>query len=513
MNYLRKMPKIAMLSLCTSLYTAAIAQADELAISVSKTFQHLDLHNSNSNVDVSGMEGVLQRLIAFDQQMKLKPMLATNWVASDDAKTFTLHLRKGVKFHDGSDFNAAAVKANLDRLADQSQNLKKNSLFKMVDTVEVVDENTVVLKLKSPFGAMINSLAHPSVVMHSPASLKRTKAEIDKEPVGTGPFKFKEWIPGEKLVVEKFDGYWEKDWPKVDKVTFYPVTENATSASMLLSDEIQFIHILPPEIANKVNESEGYEVLEIPGITVSTASMNMQQEHFKDARVREAFNLAINQEAYIGIVHAGHGKVPDAPIAPNTAFHAPQHPPLGNDVERARELMAEAGYGDGLEITIWGRNNSSAVRTLQFLQQQLSQINVKANIVPMEGATRNEKVYSDTVAQDKEYDMLLGNWSPPTGDADWHLRPVYSTEGWLPKIYNMAFYSNETVDNAIQDALETADPEKRREAYKIAMKQIWEDKPVVWLGVENKMSGRKQGLTGVHQQPDGSIQYSYASYE
>lgn len=513
MNYLKTIPKIALLALGTSLSSVAMSNADELAISVSKTFQHLDLHNSNSNVDVSGMEGVLQRLIAFDQEMQLKPMLATRWEASEDAKTFTLHLRKDVIFHDGSDFNAAAVKANLDRLADQSQNLKKNSLFKMVDTVEAIDDYTVVLKLKSPFGAMINSLAHPSVVMHSPESLKRSKDEIDKDPIGTGPFKFKEWVPGEKLVVEKFDGYWEQNWPKVDKVTFYPVTENATSASMLLSDEIQFIHILPAELASKIDKSEGYEVLEIPGITVSTASMNMLQEHFKDVRVREAFNLAVNQQAYIEIVHAGHGMVPDAPIAPNTAFHIPQNPPLGNDVERARELMAEAGYGDGFEITIWGRNNSSAVRTLQFLQQQLSQINVKATIVPMEDATRSEKVYSETVAEDKEYDMLLGNWSPPTGDADWHLRPVYSTEGWLPKIYNMAFYSNETVDNAIQDALETADPQKRSEAYEIAMKQIWEDKPVVWLGVENKMSGRKHGLTGVHQQPDGSIQYSYAKYE
>lgn len=513
MKNVKSMALVGALALGTTLGGTLAVQAQDIAIGMNQVFQHLDPHNSNYNVDYSAANGVLERLIAFDEDMKIVPQLATAWEASEDAKTFTLTLRQGVTFHDGTAFDAAAVKANLDRLADQSQNLAKNSLFKVVDTVETPDDYTVVVKLKEPFGAMINTLAHPSVVMHSPKALADHGGDVDRDPVGTGPFKFKEWIPGEKLVVEKNDNYWDAEWPKVDSVTFYPVSENATRASMLLSDEVQFVHILPPELVENVGNTDGYEVLEKPGITVWTASMNLQKEIFQDARVREAFNLVVNQQAYIDVVYSGHGVVPDSPIAPNTSFHVAQEPSLATDIDKARELMKEAGYEDGFEITVWGMNNSTGVRTLQFLQQQLSQIKVKANIVPMEGATRNEKIYSDTVAEDKEFDMVMGGWSPSTGDADWHLRPVYATEGWLPKIYNMAFYSNEVVDQAIQDALNTADPEQRAAAYATAQAQIWKDQPVVWLAIESKIAGRKKGLTGVFQMPDGTMQYARAAFE
>ncbi|WP_274427362.1 ABC transporter substrate-binding protein [Chelativorans sp. YIM 93263] len=499
-------------ALLASSILATPAMTADLAIAMDQIFQKMDPHNSNYNVDYSAASGVLERLIGFDHNMKLVPQLATSWEGSDDAKTFTFKLREGVTFHDGTDFNAAAVKANFDRLADQSQNLAKNSLFKVVDTVETPDDTTVVLKLREPFGAMINTVAHPSVVIHSPKALEEMGKGVEKHPVGTGPFKFKQWIPGERLVLEKNEDYWDSEWPKVEQVTFYPVTESSTRVSMLLSDEVQFIHVLPAELAESVEASGDYEVLEVPGITVWTAAMNMLKEHFKDERVRRAFNLAVDQEAFVDVVYSGHGVVPDSPIAPDTRFYESQQPPR-TDIDEARRLMNEAGHEDGLDVTIWGINNSTGVRMLQFLQQQLSQINVRAKIVPMEGATRSEKVFSSMVPENAEFDMLLGGWSPSTGDADWHLRPVYATEGWIPKIYNMAFYSNETVDKAIQDALNTADPEKRREAYSVAQKQIWKDEPAVWLAIENKMAGRKAGLTGVFQMPDGTMQFTKAAYE
>ncbi|MFV0334505.1 MAG: glutathione ABC transporter substrate-binding protein [Tropicimonas sp.] len=496
-----------------TMLSAPAVMAADLAIAMDQIFQRMDPHNTNYNVDYSGANGMLERLIGFDQNMQLVPQLATSWEGSDDALTFTFHLREGVKFHDGTDFNAAAVKANFDRLADQSQNLAKNSLFKVVESVDTPDDLTVVLHLKEPFGAMINTVAHPSVVIHSPKALEEFGKDVEKNPVGTGPFRFKEWVPGERMVVEKFDGYWDEGWPKVDSVTFYPVGESATRTSMLLSDEVQFVHILPAELAERVASNDAYEVLEVPGITVWTASMNMFKEHFKDPRVRRAFNLAVDQQAFIDVVYSGHGIVPDSAIAPDTRFYEKQTP-LETDLEEARRLMKEAGYENGFDITIWGINNSTGVRMLQFLKQQLSQIKVNATIVPMEGATRSEKVFGANVVPEKvEYDMLMGGWSPSTGDADWHLRPVYATEGWIPKIYNAAFYSNEIVDGAIQDALNTADPEKRREAYSIAQKQIWEDAPVIWLAIENKMAARKKGLTGVFQMPDGTMQYSRAAFE
>ena len=293
--------------------TGGFAQAQDIKVAMDQVFHTLDPQDSNYNVDFSSMEGVFERLISFDEDMGLVPQLATEWEANDDATQFTLTLREGVVFHDGTPFNAEAVKANLERLADQSQNLAKNSMFNMVDSVEAPDERTVVINLKEPFGAMINTLAHPAVVMHSPASLE--KGDVSDNPVGTGPFRFDEWVPGEQLRVVANEDYWDSEWPKVDSVTFYPVPENATRVSMLLSDEVQFVYVLPAELAENVESNDKYEVLSREGLTVWTAAMNMNKEYFQDPKVREAFNLVVDQEAFLQVVYSGHGSVPDSPIA------------------------------------------------------------------------------------------------------------------------------------------------------------------------------------------------------
>ena len=163
--------------------------------------------------------------------------------------------------------------------------------------------------------------------------------------VGTGPFRFVEWVPGEHLIVEKFDDYWEPDLPKVDRVTIFPVPESATRVSMLRSDEVQYVATLPAELFDSVKEVSEYEVLEIPGISVWTAAMNMMREEFKDPRVRLAFNLAIDKEAFMQVVYSGHGVIPTSPIAPNTAFYSAQEP-YPYDLERARQLINAAGSKD-----------------------------------------------------------------------------------------------------------------------------------------------------------------------
>ena len=492
---------------------AGMAAAQDIGVAMDQVFHTLDPQNSNYNADFSSMEGVFERLISFDENMGLKPQLATEWSSNEDATQFTLKLREGVMFHDGTPFNAAAAKVNIERLADQSQNLAKNSLFGMVDSVEAPDDTTIVINLETPFGAMINTLAHPAVVMHSPDSLA-DGADVSKNPVGTGPFKFDKWVPGEELRVVRNDDYWDSEWPKVDSVTFYPVVENATRVSMMLSDEVQFIYALPAELAEKVESSDDYEVLRVEGLSVWTAAMNMNKEHFQDKRVRQAFNLVVDKQAFLQVVYSGNGSIPDSPLAPNTQFHETQEPALATDVEKARSLMEEAGYGDGFDVTIWAANSSTNVRMLQFLKQQLSQIKVNANIVPLEGATRSEKLFGSNVdPKTEEYDLSLGGWSPSTGDADWHLRPVYATEGFIPKMYNMSFYSNEIVDQAVKDALVTADPDARAEAYSRAQKQIWEDQPAIFLSVSEELAGRKKGLTGMIKMPDGTMQYSHVAIE
>lgn len=510
MTIFKKLAFGAALALSTAL--TAPAQAANLTIAMGATLETLDPHNSTDNSVASIADGIYERLISFDRDMKLVPELAESWEASDDATIFTFKLRHGVTFHDGTPFNAEAVKANIDRLADQSLNLKRNSMFRIVKSTEAVDEYTFRLTLNEPFGAMLATIAHPSIVMESPKALAEMGMGIGKHPVGTGPFKFKEFVPGDRLVLERNEHYWRADYPKVDGVTFLTVKEAATQVAMLKADEVQYVYTLPAELYEEINSDKAFQVIEVPGITVWTASMNLLKPEFKDPRVREAFNIAIDKEAFLDVIYSGHGVVPDSPLARNTAFYKAQ-PAYAHDVERARALMKEAGYENGFQIEAWGRNSTAETRMLQFLQQQLSQINVKVDIFPLEAATRSAKVFGDTKPEDQAFGLLIGGWSPSTGDADWHLRPVYATEGWIPKIYNMAFYSNPAVDAAIAKGLSSADPAVRGAAYAEAQAQIWADKPVIWLAAENKMAAGRADLTGVYPMSDGTMVYGDAAFK
>tara|TARA_R110002049_G_scaffold10127_2_gene50224 strand:- start:14125 stop:15660 length:1536 start_codon:yes stop_codon:yes gene_type:complete len=505
-------PSLMACALSAGLLSSTAVLAQDLNIAIHATISHFDPQDSNNSIDYIAQGGIFQRLIGFDEHLNIVPELAESWEANEAATEFTFKLRKGVRFHDGTDFDANAVKVNIERMADQSLNLKRNSLMKNVDRVEVIDSETVKIILKEPFGAMIATIAHPSVVMHSPAALEKWGKEVSKNPVGTGPFKYSEWVPGERITMVKNDDYWEEGWPKVDKVTLFPVSESGTRVAMLRSDEVQYVFTLPPELAEAVKEADGYIVNEKDGIRVWTASMNLLKDKFKDVRVRQAFNYAFNNKAFVKVMYSGHGSEPTSSIAPNTAHYSAQEP-YNFDLEKARALMKEAGYENGMDVEIWGQNSTAGVRLLQFLKQQLSQINVNAKIVPMESATRSQKVFRIESPEEAEYDMVIGGWSPSTGDADWHIRPVYGKEGWIPQIYNMAFYENPTVEENIQAALNTADNEKRAEAYKIAQEHIWKDAPVVWLGTDNVLSAQSEKVDGLFITPDGHLSYNYAEFK
>jgi glutathione transport system substrate-binding protein len=177
--------------------------------------------------------------------MKLKNVLAESYTVSDNGLVYTIKLKSGVKFQDGTDFNAEAVKVNLDRASNPENSLKRYNLFKTIASTEVVDPSTVKITLKEPFSAFINILAHPATAMISPAALKKYGKEIGFHPVGTGPYELVTWNQTDFVKVKKFDGYWQKGLPKLDTITWRPVVDNNTRAAMLQTGEAQFAFPFP----------------------------------------------------------------------------------------------------------------------------------------------------------------------------------------------------------------------------------------------------------------------------
>ncbi|ATA26126.1 ABC transporter substrate-binding protein [Brenneria goodwinii] len=499
-----------------SLCLAAVAQAQDLRISIYADITGLDPHDTSDTLSYSIQSGIFERLFQFDNKMKLAPKLATGYTSNDDATEFVITLREGVTFQDGTPFNADAVKANLDRLADQNKGLKRNSLFKMIKTVTVVSPTEVKIDLNQSFGAFVNTLAHPSAVMHSPEALKKypDEAQLRLHPVGTGPFKFDAWQQGKDVKLVKYDGYWQQGWPKVDSVTFFPAPEDSTRVASLKSGQVDAIYPLPSDLLNAVQSDSKLAVQRDEGIYLYYMSLNTQHKPLQDVRVRQAINYAINRDMWLKVGFAGMGVPATSAMPPNVQFYQKQSSPdYSYNPEKAKALLKEAGYANGLDLKLWTTNATAAVRSAQFLKQQLAQVGIRATVTPMDSGARNAKLWGVQDPKQAEYDLYYGGWSTSTGDADWALRPLFATESWVPTAYNVSYYSNPAVDKAIMAGLETADPAKRATAYAEAQKLIWQDAAVAFLGSPDNLVGKAKNLSGVYMLADGSLIFDQAEFK
>ncbi|CAA7601054.1 Solute-binding protein family 5 domain [Acididesulfobacillus acetoxydans] len=489
--------------------TAASVQAVQkhgknITVAVQDNFVSMDPGDTNDTLSFSAEKTMMEGLIGFDREMKMVPVLATSWQVSPDAKEYTFHLRHGVIFSDGTPFNAEAVKVNIDRLSDPKSTLKRHSLFAMVDKTVVVDNYTVKVILKQPFGAMLNNFAHPAALMVSPKALQKYGKDIARHPVGTGEYMLKEWVQGDHLTVVKNPHYWRQGYPKLDSITFRSVPENGSRIAMLKTGEADFIYPVPPEDVQAMSGANGITVQHKPSIIVDYISMNTMKKPFNDSRVRQALNYAIDKNAFIKVVYSGLAEPMTSEIAQNVQFFSPQQP-YKYDLAKAKELLKAAGYPNGFDTTIWSNNNSTYIKATQFIQQQLAQVGIKVKIENMESGTMDTKIWSVQNPQDAKIQLYFGGWSPSTGDADWGIRPLLGKDMLPPKGYNTAYYQNSVVNNEIQQAIQTADPAQRKAAYDQIQKAIWQDAPWVFLDTRDNIYGFRNYLKDAYLLPDGSL--------
>ena len=481
----------------------AAGPGGELTVGVPTNLTGLDPADVNDTLSQSACKLMLQGLYGFDKDMGLVPLLAESYTANDGATEFTFKLRTGIAFHDGTAFDAEAVRANFMRILDPANHLKRTSLYNMIDEVVVTGPATVTFKLKSPFGAFVPTIAHPAGCLVSPAAITKYSKELNRNPVGTGPFKFVSWS-ADTLKVTKNDNYWKPGLPKLSAVTFRSVPENGARIAMLQTGEAQFIYPMPPEMIKTIQGNADIQLIDAPSIIERYVAMNVAKKPFDDLRVRQAMNYAVDKTAFTKIVWSGYEDVADAPIPPKLGFYAKQGP-WPHDVAKAKALLAEAGYPNGFESEIWANTTTIQVRTLQFLQQQMAQVGVKLTVTPLEAGLLDQKIWSVQKPEDSQLKMYAGGWSSSTGDADWGLRPLFWGQGFPPKLYNVGYYSNPEVDKNLEAALATADAAKRGAFYKTAQEQIWHDAPWIFMGVDHILAAHSKKLTGVYQIPDGGL--------
>ena len=317
-------------------------------MAVASTFTTMDPYDANDTLSQAVVKSFYQGLFGFDKDMKLQNVLAESYDVSKDGLTYTIKLRKGIKFHDGTDFKSDAVKANFDRVTNPENKLKRFSLFSTVAKTEVVDDYTARVTLKKPFSAFVNVLAHPSSVMISPTALKKYGSkDIAFNPVGTGPFLFVEWKQTDHLKVKKNPNYWKPGLPKVDAITWKPVVDNNSRAAMLQTGEAHFTFPVPYEQAELLKAKADWTLVAAPSIVHRYMSMNVTKKPFDNLKVRQAINYAINKEALVKVAFNGYA-FPAEGVAPQGVDYAVKMAPWPYDVAKAKQLLAEAGYPERL---------------------------------------------------------------------------------------------------------------------------------------------------------------------
>jgi glutathione transport system substrate-binding protein len=498
------------LALLLSVAPAAHAEKN-VTVAVSDNILGLDPTDLNDSVSLSATRLFYQGLFGFDKDFKVVPVLAERFEVNGNATEYTIHLKPNIKFQDGTAFNAQAVKVNYDRLRDPANHLKRQSLLDAIERVDAVDDATVRIILKNPSGVLPNYLAHTGASIISPKALEQYGKDISRHPVGTGPFVFVA-KQTDSLQAKRNPAYWRAGLPHLDGITIRSVPENGSRIAMLRSGEAQFIFPLPPESVELLAKDAKLMIEKTPSIVIHYVALNTQKKPFDDPRVRQALNYAVDKDAFIKVVYNGYASPMDAPAAPGIAFYSKQGA-WPYDPAKARKLLADAGYANGFDTDIWTFSNTLNVRAVQFLQQQLAAVGVRAAVTPIEAGVATSRLWGPKTPAEAQVRMFFGSWAPSTGDADWALRPLLSERSFPPAMFNVSYYRNEAVDAALTRGLSTADPAVRKAAYDEVQKTVWQDAPWLFLSVDTLLSGRSKQLTGLTQQPDTSLSYETADLQ
>lgn len=468
-----------------------------------------DPYDTQDNLSFTIEKTMYQGLLGFDAQMHMIPVLAQSYTVNKAATQITFVLRQGVKFSDGTPFDANAVKANLDFVTNPQNKLKRYSLFSMIQDVKVLDPYKVQVDLKYPFGAIAANFAHPAAMMISPQAIQKYGLQVSQHPAGTGPYVFDHWQDGNDLLVKQNSSYWGQS-TNVKQIDFKFVKDSATRNAMLQTGQAQFVYPVSTDQYSQLQNQSGISVQQGSSIIVNYLAMNTTAKPFNDVRVRQAINYAISKQAYIKVAQNGYSEPAYSAIAPNVWGYAKQ-PLYHQDIAKAKQLLAAAGYPNGFTVTLVSNNSSERVKWDQVVQQELAQVGIIVNVQPMDGATLSSSVF--VPQSQSKMQIYLGEWSPSTGDADWGLRPLLTQKDFPPVGYNIGYYSDPIVETAIQGGLQTADASTRMQDYATAQAQIYKDAPWVFLSVPKLLYAYRSNVSGASMLPDGTVYLSGVSFQ
>ena len=523
MKYLKRFTIAAMtlgLAACTT--DANVEVADEngetntsggdFIASYASDTSSLDPAGQNDLPSDQRRDVLYEGLFDIDENMEPEMTLAADFEQVNDT-TWKFSLRDDVKFHDGTDFNAEAFKASIERIVDPAVASSRANIFEMITEINIIDDYTVEVITEYPFAALPNYLAHDAGGIVSKAVIDEdyqnaidkagldmtadeyyelretggeefeetanaiggdTGAVIEQNPVGTGYMKFQSRTPGESVVVERFEDYWREP-AKIDTLTFKVVTESTARMAELETGQSHFIYGIENSQWDRLANNPELQTEDgIYNISNEYIGMNTEKGALKDKRVRQAIAHMVDKEAIMEGVYYGQGRTMKGALQEEVLGYNEDLVDLEHNPERAKELMKEAGYEDGLDLKILTNDVPERVDIAILLQEELKEIGINLEVQQLEWGTYLEAISNG------EHDLFILGWPNAVGDPDQGLWPLFHSS-MKGSAGNRAFFDNREVDKLLEAGRRESDTEKREEIYQQVDKILVEEQPSVFI--------------------------------
>lgn len=443
-----------------------------------------------------GSHQIFDTLVEFKPgTTEVQPALAESWEVSSDGLVFTFNLRSGVKFHDGTPFNAEAVEFSFGRQLDENHPYYDHGPWKyfggmgmgsIIDEIVVVNDLTVKFILTAPEAPFVSNLAMDFAAIVSPTAVALYDEEFPSNPVGTGPFKLVSWTKDDSIVFEANKDYWGEG-PYLDRLILRVIPDATARYLALKAGEVDVIDFPSAEDLELMAADPNIELIQQAGLNVGYIAMNVDKEPFGDVRIRQAMNYAINREEIIEGVYGSAGQVAKNPIPPTIWSYNDDIEPYPYDPAKARELLAAAGYPDGFSTDLWAMPvarpyNPNARRIAEIVQAQLADIGVEIEIVTYDWGTYLDK--TDGTGSDTgtgEHSMCMLGWTGDNGDPDNFIYLLLSADSAVPPAMNVSFWKNQEFTDLTLQAKRVYDQDARAALYEQAQVIFHEEAPWVPL--------------------------------
>lgn len=454
--------------------SVACAQHKDTLVYVEGTdISILDPQRSTHSPTTSCLNLLYNGLVTFkDESLEIVPDLATSWKVSEDGLTWTFYLRKGVKFHDGSPFNAESVKFTFERLLDPETASAYRAQFLIIDRIDVVDPYTVNIITKEPTPDFLLNIANRNLSMLSPtATRKWSVVEYANHPIGTGPYELEESISGDRTVFVRNEDYWGPK-PEMRKIIYLPVPEASVRVAMLKTGEADIVAKIPPEEVNKLSGDSKVKVIAVPSMFQLGIELKSDQGPLADVRVRQALNYAVDKEAIVKNILLGMGEVAASPLGPGIDYRA-TFEPYNYDPGKARALLSEAGYPNGFKLKLWAPNGRylKDKQIAEAIQAYLQIVGVTVDLRIMEWGE-----YTQMTRNPERNAVMLGRATP---GIDYSMTRLWSKDSWGRD--NLTLWADTRLEELLAQGRITFDPAKREEIYREAQSIVWNGAPFIFL--------------------------------